>query len=927
MAGFIAVVRREVRTAFVTPLGWSVLAAFAALAGAVFALTAFASGAPATLRGVFIAMGWAVLATAPALGMRSVAEERRHGTWPALLAAPGGATAALAGKFVAATAFLGLAVAVPTVAQLLALEVFSRPDYGEAATAVLGLVLAGAAYIACSILMSAVSGNQVGAYLLSVFLWLTWIVLAKAAPAVVPARAAYAAFALDPLRRLDEFLLGLLDTGNVAFFTAVAAWFLAAAMVVVTRPLLPAARAGWMRAGLTLVAGAGVALGAAGLLNAPGARGVLDMTKTRAYTLADSTRELLAGLDGEWRVAVALASAGADPAVVRQVDEVLARMEEAAPGRVRTLRVDPTDPADAARYEELLDAVAQRDAPAAARHDEALRAGLAAFDRLAALAVAEQERLAGVLRALPADGPDRAELDTLRGAFAQLTAQKGAFDRSIRDLRTASDARPFPDRARAAHAVAANLQHWGELLQDAARALSQRQRERVDQAALAAWLEGAVPQYMETARTLRAAQDGLERLPPLHGAAVGAALAAGDATIVLGPPGVAVIPGWQLVAGGGTDARAAVAFDRRFRGEQILAAAVRGLRGGEMPVAVVVHAGAPGALRARPDHVDFAAVADALASARIEVREWIPGEGPEPLAPPGRALVWIVAPPSDRDSTGESPRERALLQAVQRLAARGEPLLLSMGPSLLPLIGQPDPWAAVAAGRGVEARTGRSILEVVPVGPNRAQTVAEQTVRDFESAHVVGSAVDGRLLRLDRVVPLEPRAPGAVVLAAVEPSASRWIENDWRRDQRQRLEAPEGKALAGPVPVVVAVDASGPGAAKPAGAAVPERPVRTLVVGSPTWLLSTTADAADALGGGRVALRYPGNRELLVNAVAWLAGRDDLVAGAGTGREVSRLPRLTRGTRLGVALAEAVGVPAFLALAGAGIVLRRRWRT
>lgn len=943
-AGFVAVALREWRATLATPLGWSVLAAFAALSGTVFALTVFASGAPATLRGVFIAMGWGVLATAPALSMRSVAEERRHGTWSALLAAPGGASAALAGKFVAATLFLALAVALPTAAELIALEMFARPDYGEAATAVLGLVLAGAAYIACGILMSAATSNQVGAYLLTVFLWLTWIVLAKAAPAVLPARGAYAAFALDPLRRLDEFLLGLLDTGNVAFFAAVAAWFLAAAGVVATRALQPAARAGWRRALAALVAAAGVAVGAAGVLNVPGARGAFDMTKTRAYTLADSTRALLAGLQGDWHAAVAMTGSSTDPAVVRQVDEVLARMEEAAPGRFRTQRVDPTDPVDAVRLEELLESVAQRDAPAAARHDDALRVGLAAFDRLATMCAAEQERLATVVRALPAESADRVELETLRAAFAQLTAQKRAFDRSIRELRTATDAKPFPDDARAAAAVAANLQHWGELLQDAARALSQRQRERVDQTALAAWLEAAVPQYMEMARALRSAQDGLERLPPLEGATVGAALAAGDATIVMGPAGVAVIPGWQLVAGGGAGGRTAVAFDRRFRGEQLMAAAIRAMQSGDMPIAVLVHAGAPGALRARPDHADFAAAADALAAARIETREWIPGEGPEPIPPAGRTLVWIVVPPSERDSTGESPRERALLQAVQRLSARGEPLLLSVGPSLLPLLGQPDPWATLLAARGVGASTGQSILEIVPVGPNRAQTVAEQTLRDFEATHPVGSAVDGRLLRLDRVVPLDPRVPGAVSLASVEPSAERWIETDWRRDQRQRLDAPEGKALAAPVPVVVAVETSGLGSAAGVGGAggvggsagargsegaagTAGRAVRTLVVGSPTWMASTTADAADALGGGRVALRYPGNRELLVNGVAWLAGRDDLVAGSGSGREVSRLPRLTRGTRLGVAAAEALGVPALIALLGTAVVLRRRWRT
>jgi len=61
-------------------------------------------------------------------------------------------------------------------------------------------------------------------------------------------------------------------------------------------------------------------------------------------------------------------------------------------------------------------------------------------------------------------------------------------------------------------------------------------------------------------------------------------------------------------------ARGAVAFDRRFRGEQVIAAAIRAMRSGTLPMAVFVHAGNPGMLRPSPDHADFAAAADALRS-------------------------------------------------------------------------------------------------------------------------------------------------------------------------------------------------------------------------------------------------------------------------------------------------------------------------
>jgi hypothetical protein len=272
----------------------------------------------------------------------------------------------------------------------------------------------------------------------------------------------------------------------------------------------------------------------------------------------------------------------------------------------------------------------------------------------------------------------------------------------------------------------------------------------------------------------------------------------------------------------------------------------------------------------------------------------------------------------DRDASTESRRERDLLSAAQRLAVQGEPILLTVGPSLLPLLGQADPWGTMLAGRGMVAETGRTILELVPVGPGKSQVQATQVVLDGDPGSVLGRAIDGQRVALERPVPLqllgEPSgafAPQAVL--SIDPAPERWIESDWRRDVRARASAPEEKRLPSPVPVVACV----------------ERPVgpRAVLVGSPTWLTTAVADAADPLGGGRVALRHPGNRDLLVSAVMWLAGRDDLVAGSGAGREVARLPRLSAATVIGVGAIEAIGVPAAVAALGAMVVVRRRMRT
>jgi hypothetical protein len=203
------------------------------------------------------------------------------------------------------------------------------------------------------------------------------------------------------------------------------------------------------------------------------------------------------------------------------------------------------------------------------------------------------------------------------------------------------------------------------------------------------------------------------------------------------------------------------------------------------------------------------------------------------------------------------------------------------------------------------------------VGPERAETRTAQVLLGGEASTAIGRAIDGQRVLLDRPVPLASTAGGTEAVAVVEPSADRWVEDDWRRDVRARLSAPASKRVAVPVPVVLSSETS----ASDGG-----RPARAVMVGSSGWMSTSVADAADPLGGGRVALRNPGNRELLVAAAAWLAGREDL-AGGGAGREVARLPRLARGAVVSVGIAEAVLVPALVAAAGALVVGRRRLRT
>ena len=101
MKGVIAIARRDLASTFLVPTGWIILAGWGLVASIIFAFASFREGEPATLRAVISIAGWAIAVVAPAISMRSFAEEARLGTLEVLLTSPLSALELVLGKFLA----------------------------------------------------------------------------------------------------------------------------------------------------------------------------------------------------------------------------------------------------------------------------------------------------------------------------------------------------------------------------------------------------------------------------------------------------------------------------------------------------------------------------------------------------------------------------------------------------------------------------------------------------------------------------------------------------------------------------------------------------------------------------------------------------------------------------------------------------------
>ena len=168
MSSVVNVMRRELTGYFSTPVAWVFIVIFLVMSGVfTFYIGSFYERGMADLEPFFQFHPWLYLFLVPAIGMRLWAEERRSGTVELLLTLPLTTWQAVAGKFLAAWFFVGLALAL-TFPVWLTVNYLGQPDNGVILAAYIGSWLMAGGFLAIASCMSALTRNQVVAFILSV---------------------------------------------------------------------------------------------------------------------------------------------------------------------------------------------------------------------------------------------------------------------------------------------------------------------------------------------------------------------------------------------------------------------------------------------------------------------------------------------------------------------------------------------------------------------------------------------------------------------------------------------------------------------------------------------------------------------------------------------------------------------------------------
>lgn len=225
------VFQREFLGYFRTPVAYVFLAVFLlASVGLAFFIGQFFKAGQASLESYFLWHTWLFVFFAPAAGMRLWAEERRAGTLELLFTLPVTTLEAVVAKFLAAWAFLavGILLSLPLAATAAWL---GDPDWGIIAASYLGSILMAGAYLGVSSLMSALTKNQVVAFVLGLFVnlvlvFLGWSVFNGALASVLPQALVDLLANFSHTTHFDAFTKGIIDPKDVVFFLSVAAFSL-----------------------------------------------------------------------------------------------------------------------------------------------------------------------------------------------------------------------------------------------------------------------------------------------------------------------------------------------------------------------------------------------------------------------------------------------------------------------------------------------------------------------------------------------------------------------------------------------------------------------------------------------------------------------------------------------------------------------------
>jgi ABC-2 type transport system permease protein len=230
------IMRRELASYFATPLAYVFIVIYLMLANAfTFYLGGFYERGQADLDPFFTFHPWLYLFLIPAISMKLWSEERKSGSIELLMTQPVELWEAVLGKFLAAWVFTALALAL-TFPLWITVNYLGKPDNGAILAAYLGSLMLAGGFLAVGSCMSALTRNQVVAFILAVvacfaFLLAGFPMVLDVFRSWAPQTLIDAIASLSFLTHFESIAKGVIDLRDLLYFAMLIAFFLLATAI------------------------------------------------------------------------------------------------------------------------------------------------------------------------------------------------------------------------------------------------------------------------------------------------------------------------------------------------------------------------------------------------------------------------------------------------------------------------------------------------------------------------------------------------------------------------------------------------------------------------------------------------------------------------------------------------------------------------
>lgn len=240
MNTLLPIFRRELLGYFITPLAYVFIVIFLFATGLLtFQLGGWYEAGYADLAPFFLFHPWLYLFLIPAISMRLWAEERKTGTLELILTLPIPTWVSVLGKFLAAWMFTGIALAL-TFPMWLTVNFLGDPDNGVILASYIGSFFMAGGYLAIGSCLSAITSNQVIAFVLAVVVCFLFTVaglplIAETVAAIpfVSTSLVSTIASLSFLSHFESIMDGVIDVRDAIFFISVIAFWLMANVIAI----------------------------------------------------------------------------------------------------------------------------------------------------------------------------------------------------------------------------------------------------------------------------------------------------------------------------------------------------------------------------------------------------------------------------------------------------------------------------------------------------------------------------------------------------------------------------------------------------------------------------------------------------------------------------------------------------------------------